>query len=195
MSKIQLPISPRPKKRQRNEEPVENTVETQYKFSCAMLNLSDDIVPIIKYWVKKNVPYESVHVNEDTGMEGYEDTPHVTAKYGIHDVTPDRLKEIIRGYGPVKLSFGTVTRFIDNPKFDVLKIDMGGDKLTKMNQIISDNMECTDTYEYKPHSTLAYIKKGSCTELDGDDFFTDLNDLVSEIYFTSRDGTEHYIEL
>ena len=200
MSKIILPVSYRPKKRKRIEEPVENTVSTEnktpYKFSCAMLNISDDIVPIIKYWIRKFIPCESLYINEDEGMDGYEDIPHVTIKYGIHESSPDKLKSLVYGYGTVGLNFGTVSRFDINPKFDVLKIEMNGEKLTNLNKIISDNMESTDTFDqYKPHCTLAFIQKGSCTELDGNDFFTDLKDLVDEIYFTSKEGKGYFIEL
>ena len=57
-------------------------------------------------------------------------------------------------------------------------------------------MEHTDTFsEYKPHLTLAFVKKGECKDLIGNDFFTDIEDEVDEIYFTAKTGKEHFIKL
>ena len=56
-----------------------------YEYSCAMLNLSNELTHIIYEWVRQNIPEKNLYVNEDNGIEGYEDTPHVTVKYGLHD--------------------------------------------------------------------------------------------------------------
>jgi len=192
----------RPKKRDKKaksggedkmNEPVEKFA---YKFSCAMLNITEKNAGVFEYWAKKNIPAKALFSDDSDGIEGYEDVHHVTVKYGIHDVTPEKLIELIQGAGKVDLMFEKVTKFTDNPKFDVVKVDVKSDKLRKLNKIISDNMECTDSFdEYKPHVTLAYVKKGECEDLVGNDFFNELEDMVDEIYFTSRTGKEHFIDL
>ena len=94
------------------------------------------------------------------------------------------------------MNLDSVSKFDVNPKFDVLKIDIKSKKLQKLNKLISDNMENTDDYDkYSPHATLAYIKKDSCNDLVGCDFFTDIEDSIDEIYFNTKSGTEHFIGL
>lgn len=166
-----------------------------YTYSCAMLNLSDNVAPIFTYWAKKTVPKENLFINLDQGMEGFEDTPHTTVKYGLHDETADKITELIKGFGPIKLNFENVTKFEINPDFDVLKVDVASDKLMRLNKIISNNMESTDKYEYIPHVTLAYVEKGTCKDLVGNDFFRGLTDFINEIYFTSRTGEDFFISL
>jgi len=167
-----------------------------YNYSCAMLNLPESMAPILRHWAKKMIPKDSLYVSEDEGIEGLEDMPHVTIKYGLHDTTPDEVKKLSKGFGKIKIKLGDVTKFEENPNFDVLKIDISGDKLKELNKILSDNMEHSDKFDkYTPHATLAYIKKGCCKDLVNNDFFKDLEDEIDEIYFTSRTGEEYYIGL
>ena len=167
-----------------------------YQYSCAMLNLSQNVAPILQYWCKVNIPKEDLYINEDQGMEGYEDMPHVTILYGLHDVKPKKLISLTHGFGPIELKFDKVTKFDTNPEFDVLKIDIDSAKLLYLNKLISDKMEHTDKFDqYKPHATLAYVKKGTCNHLVNNDFFTSLFDTVDEIYFATKDGDEYFIEL
>ena len=199
-SNISIPFPNRPSKKKRLDnsmlESQNKDDKTLYKYSCAMLNLSDEIANIIKYWAKKMIPKDCLFIDEDEGMDGYEDTPHVTVKYGIHDTKPTELKKLTKGFGSVGLKFEKVTKFKENPKIDVLKIDVIGDDLKKLNKLITDNMKCTDKFdEYKPHVTLAYLKKGKCKELVDNDFFTELEDIAKEIYFNSRDGEGYFIKL
>lgn len=162
-----------------------------YEYSCAMLNISDDIATKMCDWAKENIPEDALYIDEDTGMDGYEDTPHVTIKYGLHDVEPTTLQKLVDGYGPVKFKLGLIEKFDTNPKFDVLKITVDSKSLRKLNEHISNNMEYTDTFdEYKPHATLAYVKKNSCDNLISNSFFDKLEDEIYEIYFTSKTGDE-----
>jgi len=167
-----------------------------YKYSCAMLNLSDNVSPILQYWCKKYIPSENLYVNEDQGIEGYVNLSHVTIKYGLHDTNPQKLIAIAKGYGPIEVKFGPVEKFDTNPEFDVIKVNIDSDKLRYLNNAITKDMEHSDQFNtYKPHATLAYVKKGSCDQLVGNDFFESLFDTIAEIYFASKDGQEHFIEL
>lgn len=192
-----IPVQVFPPHRTNPQGPMGESVDRfVYEYSCAMLNLSDMIAEKVLEWSKENIPEEDLFIDEDSGMEGYEDTPHVTIKYGLHDETPENLIELIEGCGPIKLQLGLVEKFDTNPNFDVLKITIESEKLRQLNQLISDNMDNTDTFiEYKPHATLAYIKKGACEHLISNTFFDKLEDEVYEIYFTSKTGEEHYLDL
>lgn len=167
-----------------------------YKYSCAMLNLSDDISTNIIEWSKNNIPEDALFIDVDSGIYGYEDTPHVTVKYGLHDCDPTRLAMLIDGYGPIKLKLGLIEKFDQNPNFDVLKIAIQGQGIYNLNKHITDNMRHTEPFnEYNPHITLAYIKKNTCDKLLSNATFDKLEDEVYEIYFTSKTGDEYFLPL
>ncbi len=193
----QLPVQLFAPHRTNPQSPMgESADKFVYEYSCAMLNLSADIADIVIQWATENIPEGDLYINEDAGMDGYEDTPHVTIKYGLHDSDPKKLKDLIDGYGPITIQLGLVEKFDTNPDFDVLKITVESPQLRELNKYISDNMEHTDTFdEYKPHATLAYIKKGTCNELISNTFFDKLEDEVYEIYFTSKTGDEYFLDL
>lgn len=167
-----------------------------YSYSCAMFNLSDDIAEKILEWERENIPESSLYIDVDAGIDGYESVPHVTIKYGIHTIDNTEIEKLVKDYGPVTLQLNEVSKFDTNPDFDVIKIAIKSHQLNKLNKIISENTECTDDFdEYIPHATLAYVKKGSCDHLIGDTSFDKLLDEVYEIYFTTRNGEEYYIDL
>ncbi len=167
-----------------------------YKYSCALLPLSDNVSSILKYWARKMIPEESLYINQDEGIDGYEFTPHVTIKYGLYDKTPKKITSLCDGCGPIKVNFGKVDKFDTNPKFDVIKVNIESKQLRKLNEKLSDKMKNDEKWDsYKPHATLAYVKKGECEELVKSGFFTKLNDTIDQICFSSLTGTEHYINL
>ena len=167
----------------------------EFTYSCAMLNLNDEISNMFSYWAKKMISPKDLFVSDEDSSYGYSDTPHVTVKYGLLDETPEKVAELSKDFGIIQLQFGNVTKFDTNPDFDVIKVDVVSEKLMKLNQIINDNMENIDEYKYKPHTTLAYVKKGTCEDLMGNDFFSGLNDFLHEIYFTSKTGEDYFISL
>lgn len=178
-------------------EAVNDDATKTYSYSCAMLPITKEIAVIMKYWTQNNIPADSLWIDEDTGMEGYENDPHVTIKYGLHTDDPDDIDDITKGYGAVTIQFGNISKFDDNPNFDVIKVDIiTSKKLVSLNKLLSDNIDNTEMFpEYKPHATLAFVKKGECDHIIGDDYFTELTDNINQIYFTARDGSEHYIDI
>jgi len=167
-----------------------------YKYSCALLPLSDSVGPILKYWARKMIPEEVLYVNQDEGIDGYEFNPHVTIKYGLHDANPDNLNELCNGCGPINIEFGKVDKFDTNPNFDVIKVNIESGQLRILNEKISAGLSHDEKWDsYKPHATLAYVKKGACEDLVKSGFFTKLNDVIDQVCFSSKTGTEHYINL
>lgn len=194
----EIPIEVFPQHRANNTEAMgESIIPTfVYSYSCAMFNLSDDIAEKTLAWARENIPESSLYVDADSGIDGYELVPHVTIKYGIHSNDNTEIEKLVKDYGPVTLQLNEVSKFDTNPDFDVIKIAITSPRLNKLNKIITDNTECTDDFdEYIPHATLAYVKKGSCDHLIGDTSFDKLLDEVYEIYFTTRNGEEYYIDL
>ena len=175
--------------------PVKETPKHLYQYACAMLPVSEEVATIVKYWVKKNINTDDLYVNEEEGIEGFVNDPHVTLKYGIIDDSIDKITDLIEGFGDVKIKLGKVERFDTNPKFDVLKIHIEGESLQKLHDILSEKGDGDQFPEYKPHLTLAYIQKVKWEELIDNDFFDKLDDSINQVLFASKDGTETYIDL
>ncbi len=106
--------------------------------------------------------------NADLAADGREDDPHVTVKYGLHTDDSDEVRQVVQDFGPVELVLGKTSLF-PNEEHDVVKVDVGGEDIRRLNKLISDSLECTDTHpEYKPHVTLAYVKPGEGQKYAGD---------------------------
>jgi 2'-5' RNA ligase len=154
-------------------------LESDHKFSCVMANF--DTQETVK-WTKKHIKKEDIFEEE-----GIEDEPHVTILYGLHTDNIEEVKSLFKTIKPFTVTFGEITKFQTNPKFDVLKIDIKSSELFKLNKICK-TLEYTSTYkDYRPHCTLAYVKKGKCNEFVGDKKFEGKKFLIKEIVFSSKD--------
>ena len=167
-----------------------------YKFGCVMLPMSQSTNGIMDEWARENIPAESLVIDPDTGMEGYETNHHLTILYGVHNDDPALLDGVIEPLFPLKaLQLGKVSKF-DAPNFDVIKVEVIlDDNLKSIYDTISTNVEHTKTYpDYIPHVTLAYVTKGSCDKLLNNTFFNGISELPNEFLFVNRDGEENVWE-
>lgn len=173
------------------EAEIESIMEGR-KFSCIMAPASPDIIDAVQQFSRMFITDDKLYNDpEEPSDFGREDEVHVTVKFGLHekDPGPDLLK-IIEQTEPFEIEVGPVSLF-ENEKFDVVKFDIEGEGLFRLNARISAELECTDTYpEYHPHMTVAYVTKGTCRELVGKrllqtDETTSARFLVKSVIFSS----------
>ncbi len=96
-----------------------------------------------------------------------EDNPHVTVLYGIHD--EDAYFKLMRIVKPGRFTIGNLSSF-RNPESesDVLIIEIVSPDLVDLNDKFKQNCKFTSTFpNYKPHITLAYVKKGALENFGG----------------------------
>jgi hypothetical protein len=89
-------------------------------------------------------------------------TPHVTARFGLHTQDHEDVRDAVHGFGPVPMVLGRVSCFPAGPDrpYDVVKVDVGGDRLRKLNSVLG-KLPHTDSFsEYRPHATIAYVRPG-----------------------------------
>ncbi|MCK9575765.1 MAG: 2'-5' RNA ligase family protein [Candidatus Pacearchaeota archaeon] len=127
-----------------------------YDYSCLMVNVNTD------GW--DNFIHTLVDANDLYTEEedyGFETEPHVTVLYGLHaDTDMEKLKSMLPSLSTIELSSDAISIF-ENPKYDVLKYDIQGDNLFKLNKEICENFEYTSDFpDYHPHITIAYLKPG-----------------------------------
>jgi 2'-5' RNA ligase len=135
---------------------------------------------------------------DDLHDNGFEDEPHVTLLYGIHDgnehdeLTKDKLQEIIDISkpclgGPIILK--GITAF-ENDDYDVLKFDAEADSLREANKKLSEFPNSNSFPDYMPHVTIAYLKPGKAKEYI--EKFKDIKDVEvdpAKIVYSRPNGT------
>lgn len=150
---------------------VRSLLEAVYDYATTDISLPTEMGTFLLNWNELNIPDDVLFEDEDGG-KGREDEPHITVKYGLlTKVVPDELKKIAQTTAPFPITLGKVSLF-NNPKFDVVKLDVESPALHELNRRVSDAVPHEDTYpDYKPHATLAYVQKGSCDHLVGENPF------------------------
>jgi hypothetical protein len=129
----------------------------KFDYGCLMLNLE---IPKWEYLEKSFIKPEDLYTDE-VGF-GIEDKPHTTILYGFHDDedTPAKLKKLLKNEKGIEISLDAITIF-EGDKYDVLKFDVQSDDLVRLNKLMKDNFEYTNSFpNYHPHMTIAYVKKG-----------------------------------
>jgi 2'-5' RNA ligase len=141
---------------------------TEASKGCMLLVLDLPTTVQIQEWIKENIPEDQL------AADGVEHESHVTVLYGFKpEVRPENVVDTATGFGNIPIRLGKISRF-ENDEFDVLKVEVEGDRLHEFNaflvQMFEDELE--QTYpDYHPHLTLAYVRKGACRELDGNSKF------------------------
>jgi hypothetical protein len=162
-----------------------------YNYSCVMFNLNPQDSSKVLKWSKKNIPDNVLFTD---GEKGREDEIHITVLYGLHDSNPIDAKKIIRRFKPSTVTFGEISKF-ETERYDVIKISVDGQILHKMNKALKALPYTSNHPIYKPHCTLAYVKKGSCDHLLGKKYFSDWKVTMTSVVFSPADGNKLKIEL
>lgn len=161
-----------------------------YSYSSVLFLLPDDLAEEVHKWGLKHVKDKDLYLDpEEDRSYGREDEMHCTVLYGIHDKKATATKKVLKNEKPFEISLGKVSMFTNPEKFDVLKVEVIGKKLHTLHNLLRDNLEVTESYpEYKPHITIAYLKKGKCKSLVGSDEFLGTKAKVDKVVFSSRSG-------
>jgi 2'-5' RNA ligase len=130
----------------------------KYEYGCLMLKFK---VPNWTSFIENLIDKDDIY-NDDSGAFGLEKEPHVTVLFGLHDyVKTDDFKNILVPIRHIKCKTNKITCF-ENPEYDVVKFDIEGNYLHKLNKDLRDSVDYTTSFpQYNPHMTIFYSKKGS----------------------------------
>ena len=163
----------------------------KYDFSSTHIDVPDPLAGRIAKWSNDNIKDSHIFVSQTDPTFGREDEIHVTILYGIHSDSPDEVEKIVAGHGPITVTLGEIDVFTNPEKFDVVVIKVDSKDLIDLNNKLTDTIEFTNKYkEYKPHVTLAYVKKGKGWQYHGRDEWKGQKFSVSDIVFSSTNGTK-----
>lgn len=176
-------------------EPIEKTVaaskEPDREFSSTQLDLPDEPAKAVKAAAAK-IP------DADLAPDGREDRPHITVKFGLHGNEPEKVRALLKDEGPITVTLGKTSIFpaSESGSGDVVKVDVDSPALHALNKKIADALPNTDTHpEYKPHVTLAYVKKGLGAKYVDDASLEGQTITIDKLTFAGKDRTEVAIPL
>ena len=121
----------------------------------------------------KNVPDADVYKLGDSEY-GKTTKPHITVLYGLDIPEEEKAKKILSNISSsLTATLGKVSLFHPpGEDFDVLKINVSSTDLNKLNALLRKNVKYTNSFnDYKPHVTIAYLKKGKGDKYVGDTTF------------------------
>jgi 2'-5' RNA ligase len=92
--------------------------------------------------------------------DGIDTDPHVTIVYKLLETSPVSVFKAVKNRKPVVAKIGELGIF-ENDDFDVLKFEIASSQLRDLNRSITESCLVETLYPtYRPHMTVAYLKKG-----------------------------------
>jgi hypothetical protein len=178
-----------------SEDSCCNSRKANYPFSSLQFNLPKLASRKIIQWGEANIPDEDIYSNLEEPQYGREYESHVTVLYGIHEETPKEIKRLLHKQKPFYIEFGKISIF-DCPKFDVVKIEVESIELRRINRLLQEHLTVTNNANaFRPHVTIAFLKKGKGAKLIGKDDFAGNRILADRLVFSSKTSTQTTIEL
>lgn len=170
-------------------------MNTRYVYSSTQVNLPSPLASEIIRWGEECIPDSNLFVDPNDLGFGREDESHVTLLYGLHSDRPDGVRQLLTGVDGFEIELGKVSLFTWSDKFDVVKIEAIGEELHRLNKLLSRLPNTQMFPVYKPHVTIAYVKKDSCENLKDRLDFAGSKINIQKILFSSKQGIKTEIPL
>ena len=145
------------------------------------VRLSKGIANKIQQWGKDNIP------SDELADDGRETDTHITLLYGLCTNNREVVKKLLTTEKPIKATLGKIGCFVSNDGFDVVIVKIDSPDLERLHKKIKDDLKVEQTHtEYKPHCTIAYVKKGEARKHAGNTSFEGAKMTFNTVLF--KDG-------
>lgn len=165
--------------------------EKTYEFGCIMVD-----VPV-KNWneITSFINTDDIYTVSDNDTYGIQDRPHLTLLYGTHkEVTSEQVESLLKNVKPFSIEIDGVDIF-ENKDYDVVKFNVKkNDLLQSIFDSLSTLPNSNSFKDYKPHITIAYVKKGTGKKYIKSDYKWKV-DNINEVTYSMVDGNEYKFSL
>lgn len=135
-------------------------VEETYEYGCVMAEVPVEPARQLMEFSRATIPDDILYEEEEDDSYGREDHFHTTVKYGLtKQYDEEEIKKFLDETKPFSIEIKGMSVF-ENEKFDVVKFDIDGKELRRLNKIFAALPNEDEYPDYKPHMTLAYVKAG-----------------------------------
>lgn len=149
------------KKGERVKIPEHWDVKEEKNYKMAAGDLSSLQIDIPSSIARKMHQYAKSIPFSELAPDGREMNSHVTVFYGLLDENPDQVKKVLKDVGPFQITLRDTDIFSTSPAFDVVLHRVNSPGLHRLNELLRKQCPHRLTYpDYKPHATIAYVKKG-----------------------------------
>lgn len=167
-----------------------------YPYSSVQANVPIIIANQIIQWGDDLIQDKDIYSPTNDLIHGREEEIHITVLYGIHYQTSEQTESILCRQSSFEVKLGCISIFTTNQDFDVVKIEVISPGLFYLNHLLKTTVLNTPSYlSYKPHATIAYVKKDSYNHLIGKNDFKDWRWTNNSVIFSSTNGQKTPIRL
>ena len=159
-----------------------------YSLSSLQADITAPLSQEILDWGISNVAEDHLYLENfsmfwgvcpETKIFGRSINPHITILYGIV-ASHCTVQNVFKQEKEFSVTLQDITTF-QNERYDVLKIDVVGSKLDRLHKIANNDINNISQYPtFKPHITIAYLKKGTLLNIDKNKF-NGINVTISEL--------------
>lgn len=168
---------------------IDRYANDRHDAGCLMADIDNPEAGEIRSFGKAYIP------DDVLAEDGRESDPHMTILYGFQGIKPDQVVSFVEDAPTFFVRLGKVGKF-EGEDHDVIKIDAESEGAREMNSRLAEHFRVTQTHpEYKPHITLAYVKKGSCDHLIGSEVFDGQEIHVRSLTYSDEKNNKHNIIL
>ena len=165
-------------------------VNPKYDYGTVQTSdVSETLIDAIKD-IQDNIDKDKLYDGEDEPgwvEHGLQKLFHITILFGVNDNVKDEVKKVFDKYKPVHIETTGIKYFSSDPNYDVVIVRCKSEELTKIHNELKDTLENQETYpNYKPHITIAYLKKGE--KLDDSAQITDISWEIDSLDISTADG-------
>jgi hypothetical protein len=125
-----------------------------YDVACILCPVPDSVRKMVRKTAAL-IPNEKI----DTKAGGIEDNSHITVMYGV----PDSF-DMEKYCFPARITTEDRISYFENEQFTVAKISVESPDLKEIHDRIKSVEVNSHSYDYSPHITVAYLKKGERLE-------------------------------
>lgn len=168
----------------------------KYLFSSAYLKLPQELSDEIIEWGKNHISDSDVFTEPENPFLGREDSPHITILYGIHSNNHKDVFKLFNNEPLINVELKEIQIFKESFWFDVITIAIESPDLERLNSKLKINLTHTAKHNfYRPHITVAYVKKKINLGLEERTDFTDRSLNFDTVHFSSKNGTKNSFKL